>query len=75
MDQKLTGWSDRLSNLLDFLPKMDAALWALIGITGETTFVSSLLVQTSANAGQGEQSSHAANARGLQSGSERCRPR
>jgi hypothetical protein len=57
MDQKLTGWSDRLSNLLDFLPKMDAALWALIGITGGTTFVSSLLVQTSANAGQGEQSS------------------
>lgn len=57
IDQKLTGWSDRLSNLLDFLPKINAALWALIGLTGGTTFVSSLLVQTSANAGQGEQSS------------------
>ena len=53
VDQKLTGWSDKLSSLLDFLPKMDAALWALIGITGGTTFISSLLVQASATAGQG----------------------
>ena len=53
VDQKLAGWSDKLSNLLDFLPKMDAALWALIGITGATTFISSLLVQTNATPGQG----------------------
>lgn len=49
-DQKLVGWSDKLSALLDFLPKMDAALWALIGITGGTTIASSFLVQGGAPA-------------------------
>jgi hypothetical protein len=42
-DQHLAGWADRLSGLLDFLPKMDTALWLLIGITGGTTVVSSFL--------------------------------
>ena len=51
-DQTLVGWSDKLSSLLEFLPKMDPALWALIGITGGTTVVSSLLMQTGAIAGQ-----------------------
>jgi len=44
-DQKLAGWSDRLSNLLEFLPSMNLALWALIGISGGTAIVSSLIVQ------------------------------
>ncbi len=44
-DQKLTGWSDQLSALLEFIPHMNAALWALIGISGGTTIVSSLLMQ------------------------------
>ena len=42
-DQQLAGWADKLSTLLDFLPKMDTALWLLIGITGGTTVVSSFL--------------------------------
>jgi hypothetical protein len=52
-DQKLAGLSERLSNILEFLPKMDTALWGLIGITGGATVASSLLTQTSANPGQG----------------------
>ena len=36
-DQKLAGWSDKLSSLMEFVPKMDSALWALIGISGGTT--------------------------------------
>ncbi len=49
-DQQLTGWSDKLSTLLDFLPKMDPALWLLIGITGGTTIVSSFLTAPAAPA-------------------------
>jgi hypothetical protein len=44
-DQRLTGWSDRLSSLLDYVPTMDTALWALIGISGGTAIVSSFLMQ------------------------------
>jgi hypothetical protein len=47
-DQQLAGWADKLSTLLDFLPKMDTALWLLIGITGGTTVVSSFLTAPSA---------------------------
>ncbi|MCX5578926.1 hypothetical protein [Kaistia terrae] len=43
-DQSLATWSDNLSRLLDFVPQMDAALWALIGITAGTTAVSALLM-------------------------------
>jgi hypothetical protein len=42
-DQKLAGWSDKLSSLMEFVPKMDSALWALIGISGGTTVLSSIL--------------------------------
>jgi hypothetical protein len=51
-DQQLAGWSDKLSALLDFLPTMDYALWALIGITGGTTIASSFLTQTGTPATQ-----------------------
>ncbi|MEH2612963.1 hypothetical protein [Bradyrhizobium sp. AZCC 1693] len=44
-DQKLTGWSDKLSNLLEYMPRMDLALWGLIGISGGTTIVSSFITQ------------------------------
>lgn len=44
-DQKLAEWSARLSALLDFLPGMDTALWGLIGISGATTIISSLVMQ------------------------------
>ena len=44
-DQTLTGWSDKLSTLLDYVPKMDTALWGLIGISGGTAIVSSFLMQ------------------------------
>lgn len=47
-DRNLTGWSDKLSALMEFLPKMDAALWALIGISAGTTVVSSVLTGGSA---------------------------
>lgn len=47
-DQHLAGWTERLSSLLDFLPRMDTALWLLIGITGGTTVVSSFLVAPAA---------------------------
>jgi hypothetical protein len=47
-DQHLAGWTDRLSSLLDFLPRMDTALWLLIGITGGTTVLSSFLVAPAA---------------------------
>ena len=45
-DQKLVGWSDKLSSLMEFVPKMDTALWTLIGISGGTTILSSLLTGT-----------------------------
>lgn len=41
----VTRWAETLSKLVDYLPKMDAALWALIGIAGGTTIISSLIVQ------------------------------
>jgi hypothetical protein len=44
-DQRLSGWSDKLSSLLEYVPKMETALWALIGISGGTAIVSSFLTQ------------------------------
>jgi hypothetical protein len=44
-DNTLAGWSDKLSRLADFLPKMDLALWGLIGISGGTTILSSFITQ------------------------------
>ncbi|MER8595740.1 hypothetical protein NKH33_30045 [Mesorhizobium sp. M1182] len=44
-DQKLAAWSDRLSSLMEYLPGMDLALWALIGISGGTAIVSSFIMQ------------------------------
>ncbi|WSG73669.1 hypothetical protein U8P80_20000 [Rhizobium beringeri] len=46
-DQNLAGWASKLTNLLEFLPSMDLALWALIGISGGTAIVSSFIVQPS----------------------------
>ncbi|MBC7477824.1 MAG: hypothetical protein H7317_06980 [Pseudorhodobacter sp.] len=39
-----------LSRLSEFVPQMDAALWALIGITAGTTILSSLMVKNDDNA-------------------------
>lgn len=44
-DQKLASWADKLSNLMEYIPRMDAALWALIGISGGTAIVSSFITQ------------------------------
>jgi hypothetical protein len=44
-DQKLSNWSNALSGLLEYVPNMDAALWALIGISGGTAVVSSLIMK------------------------------
>jgi hypothetical protein len=44
-DQKLSSWSNALSGLLEYIPNMDVALWALIGISGGTAVVSSLIMQ------------------------------
>lgn len=50
-DRTLTvKWSDTLSSLADYVPKMDAALWALIGIAGGTTILSSFIMQPGAPA-------------------------
>ncbi|OEO32856.1 hypothetical protein VW23_009520 [Devosia insulae DS-56] len=44
-DQQFDTWKANLGRLLDFVPTMDAALWALIGITAGTTVLSSLLME------------------------------
>jgi hypothetical protein len=52
-DTKLADWSDKLSKLVDYIPKMDTALWALIGISGGTAIASSLIVKPGAPATPG----------------------
>lgn len=55
VDQALTTrWSDTLGKLADYVPKMDVALWALIGIAGGTTIVSSFIMQTGKPGAPGE---------------------
>jgi hypothetical protein len=44
-DQQLTPWSTKLAGLLEFIPSMEMTLWALIGISGGTTIVSSFITQ------------------------------
>ncbi|WP_186293996.1 hypothetical protein [Bradyrhizobium guangdongense] len=42
---ELKLWENKLSGLLDFTPSMETTLWALLGISGGTTILSSFITQ------------------------------